>query len=311
MALHPDREGRQPAQDEERRERRERGAGIDLDPPNGGNPGTRPGDDPRQHVAVAAHVFRGRFDDEIRTELDRPAEVRRGERVVDDDRGAMAMAQARERVHVHHGDRRVRDRLEVEDARRRGRERGFDGLVIGRVHEVDAHAHLPEHRGHERARRAVHELRAEDPVARRNDREQRSMDRGHARREDVRGLRALEECDSFGQRGVGRVIEPCVRVARLSVGDDVRQLAGVRRGERHGLVDRHRIGPLRHCRRGCRGADRSRREALQRPAVGVAHGPNANELSRSRRPVVRRSPADSPRRGSCPVAWRRTSPGRR
>ena len=40
-------------------------------------------DDPAEHVGVAAHPLGQRLDHEVRAELDRPAQVGRGERVVD------------------------------------------------------------------------------------------------------------------------------------------------------------------------------------------------------------------------------------
>ena len=97
MALHPDREGRDAAQDEERVERCERRAGIDLDALDRGDPLLRADDDAGEHVAVAAQVLRRRLDDEVRPELERPADVRRGERVVDDDRRPVAVGDLGER----------------------------------------------------------------------------------------------------------------------------------------------------------------------------------------------------------------------
>ena len=81
-------------------------------------PATTPGD----HVAVAAEELRRRLDDEVRAELERPADVRARERVVDDvqSRRGGGRASASARV-VADERRRVRDRLGVEDAGRRAR----------------------------------------------------------------------------------------------------------------------------------------------------------------------------------------------
>ena len=84
VAVHPDCERREAAQREERRHRRERGAGVDDDAPDPVDEVTPPDGDAGEDVAVAGDVFRRRLDDEVRAQLDRPAEIRRGERVVDD-----------------------------------------------------------------------------------------------------------------------------------------------------------------------------------------------------------------------------------
>ena len=53
----------------------------------------RAGDDAGDDVAVAAEELRRRLDHEVRAELERPADVRRRERVVDDVQRAVAMGE--------------------------------------------------------------------------------------------------------------------------------------------------------------------------------------------------------------------------
>ena len=52
-------------------------------------------DEPADDVGVAAEVLRGRVHDDVGAELERPLEVRRRERVVDDDARAARRARAR------------------------------------------------------------------------------------------------------------------------------------------------------------------------------------------------------------------------
>ena len=84
VALGADGEGQDPAQDEEGIERAERGAGIDLDALDLGDEVAPAGDDPGDDVAVAAEELGRRLGDEVGAELQRPADVGRRERVVDD-----------------------------------------------------------------------------------------------------------------------------------------------------------------------------------------------------------------------------------
>ena len=109
---------RMPAQHEERLERAERGARLDLDALDRGDRAVGPGDDAGDQVAVAAEELRRGLDDEVRAELERPADVRARERVVDDVRRAVAVGEVGQRGVVADEGRGVRDRLRVEDAGR-------------------------------------------------------------------------------------------------------------------------------------------------------------------------------------------------
>jgi hypothetical protein len=53
-------------------------------------------------VAVPSHEFRQAVHDDIRAEIDRPAEIRSGERVVDHQRDLMLVGYFRHRFHVEH-----------------------------------------------------------------------------------------------------------------------------------------------------------------------------------------------------------------
>ena len=78
----------------------------------------RPLTTPARTSLWPARYFVADSIDEVRAELDRPAEIRRRERVVDDVARAVAVGQLGERGVVGDDDRRVGDRLRVEDAGR-------------------------------------------------------------------------------------------------------------------------------------------------------------------------------------------------
>ncbi len=115
-----------------------RGAGVDLDLLDLPDQVRAARHDPGDDVAVAGQELGRRFDDEIRAELERPADVRRGERVVDDVGRAVLVGEAGDRRVVGHDGRRVGDGLGVDDAGRRGGDRRGGGRVVGHVDEIDA-----------------------------------------------------------------------------------------------------------------------------------------------------------------------------
>ena len=98
-----------------------------------------------------------------------PADVRRGERVVDDVGRAVAMGEVRERRVVGDHHRRVRERLRVEHANGARRERGGNRVVVGGVDEVGPDAERPEHVDELRAGRSVHRVRGDDAIAGANE----------------------------------------------------------------------------------------------------------------------------------------------
>ena len=117
VALDADGQGQDPAQDEERIERPEVAPvsiwTFSTCRISSARPATTPGDD----VAVAGQELRRRLDDEVRPELERAADVRRGERVVDDVRRAVLVGEPGDRRVVGHDGRRVGDGLGVDDPR--------------------------------------------------------------------------------------------------------------------------------------------------------------------------------------------------
>ena len=122
MALGAHGEREDPAEHEERLERPEAAAGLDLDALDLGDQLAGTGHDPGDQVAVTAQELRRRFDDEVRPELERAADVGRRERVVDDVAGAVPVGELGELRVIGEEGRRVGDRLRVQDPGRGGRE---------------------------------------------------------------------------------------------------------------------------------------------------------------------------------------------
>ena len=129
------------------------------------------GDDAGDDVAVAAEELRRRLDDEVRAELERPADVRRGERVVDDVGRAVLVGEPRRpsrgrsrRSSGWRWSRRTRPGSARGDGARGGR-------VVGHVDEVD-----PDAEPREGARRAASAWSRRRPAARRPGRRPSSCD---------------------------------------------------------------------------------------------------------------------------------------
>ena len=96
VPVHPHAERLHAAQHEVAVERRRHRAGRVLREAQAfGEPVVVDGDEPADDVAVTTEVLRRRVHDDIGAERDRLLQVRRGERVVDDDEGAPAMGDRR------------------------------------------------------------------------------------------------------------------------------------------------------------------------------------------------------------------------
>ena len=174
---------------------------------------------------------------------------------------AVAMGDLGEGAMVGHDDRRVGDRLGVEDPGRRRGERRLDRVRVAHVDVRRRHPEPPQDVAEERPRRPIRGARRHDPIASRDERDHGRVDRRHARRQRVAGLGTLELRDRGRERGDRRVVDPAVGVARLLVGQDGAQPVGVVARERDRLVDRHRCRALVDARRAVGRPDRPRREA--------------------------------------------------
>ena len=249
--------------------------------------GAPPGHDAGDDVGVAAQPLGGRFDDEVDPELERLAEVGRGERVVDDHRGAVTMGELGQRREVGHDDARVGDGLGVEEARRGGRQRRLDGGRSVASTKTTETPETGEDAVHERARAAVHGTRGDDAVAGPDEREERGVDGRHAGAEGEARLRAVELGEGVGQGAGGRVLDARVRVAGPAEPDELGVVVDVLGVEGRRLVDGHRsASPAPRAGRAWRPGWRASRSRAC--AVVVAERPAGHpwpDSTSARRPV--------------------------
>ena len=189
--------------------------------------------------AVAADELRRRVQHDVRAPVDRPAQVRRRERVVDEQRRAVLVRETRERLDVEHVAARVADRLAEKRLRVRP-DRRFPRVEVVRIDPRELHRHLVQQVLELIHRAAVERRRRHDVIAGRQHREERAGLRRDAARERHRSAAALEARHPLLERGHGRIHDPRIGVAvflEIEVrGRGLRVLEHVARG----LVNRHR-----------------------------------------------------------------------
>ena len=244
VALHPQGEGPEAAQDQEAVERPGHAAHRVLEEPEPLGDGVARGDrDAEDRVRVPAEVLGGRMEHDVGAELERPLEGGRGERVVDDDerrrlaglRRAVANGRGRRRD-IGDLEQRIRRRLEPDEAGSGGQ--ALPQRVVAR-REVDV-ARGPAARGPVHALEvavgaAVDVVADEDLVARARELgDRRGRRRAAGERDPVPA--ALEVGDGSLEPLARGVLAPRVLVAAARPADAVL-------GERRGLVDRRRYGP--------------------------------------------------------------------
>jgi len=131
------------------------------------------------------------------------------------------------------------------------------------------------------AGRAVQRRAGDGSIAGPQDGREAGVEGRHPRREAETGRRVVQLGEGLPEGEPGRVVETRIGVAPDVVGGDGTERLGVRRCERHGLVDRHRGRRLVDGGRARGGLDGSRGEAALGSSLS-AHG------------------ADVTPRGSCP-----------
>ena len=194
-------------------------------------------------------ILRRRVQHDVGAPLDRPAEVRRRERVVDEQRHAVLVRDARNRLDVEHVAARVADRL-AEESFRVVAHRAAPGSEIVGIHPRDLHAHLAQHVLQLIDGAAVERGRRDDVIARREQREQRRGLRREPARERDGAAAALEARDALLEHRDRRIHDPRVRVAVLLQveirGRGFRILEHVARRlvDRHGACARIRVRAL-------------------------------------------------------------------
>jgi hypothetical protein len=223
VAVHPHGQRLDPQQEQERVERGEHGAEVaqrlrpqlhqesvdaerlvKLEPVvrarwvrDGGEAPVRPvecagvDDGTRDRGPVPGDELRGGVDDQVCAELERPAEVRRGERVVHNERRADLVRDRRGEGDVEHVAARIRDRL-GEERLRLGSDRAAPAVRVVHVDPVHGDLELAPEVVELRGRAAVERLRDRDPVPRLQQREEEPGLRSEPARERDRADAALE-----------------------------------------------------------------------------------------------------------------------
>ena len=194
--------------------------------------------------AVAAQVLGERVHDDVGAVLERPAQVRRGHGVVDDQRNAVPVCHLGQCREVGDVARRVADGL----AEYRARARIDEPLERGRVavvREPHLDAVLRQRVREQVVGAAVEGRRADHVLPSLGDGEDRVRDGGLPRRQRERADAALERGEALLEHVRGRVHDARVDVAGDLEVEQVGAVLGVVERVRRGLVDWHRDGPCR------------------------------------------------------------------
>src|SRR5919106_97498 len=195
---------------------------------------------PAGEVGVAAYELRGGMHHQVRTERERVAQVRAGERVVDDQTGAVGAARPGQDLQVGNGQRGVAYGLRV--ARHGARtECGGQLLRSVRVGHRDVDAPPREDLRHHGVAPSVQGRTRHDVIAAAGQRGQHRGDRGHPGGEGDRPLASLQVGQDLLEGRPGRVVPPRVNEpGGLAPADRLGQDLGVVERVRGGLVDRGR-----------------------------------------------------------------------
>ena len=181
--------------------------------------------DAAERVSMARQELRGRMNDDVGAVLDRPAQIRGRQRVVDDQRNARLMGDVGDALDVHDNAAGVGEVLDEDRLAFRG-QRLAEILRLGRIDEMAGPAELLERQTELRERAAVEVARRDEFVARPHQREEDQELRRVARRGGDRGSAALEGRDPFLKHRDGRVGQTGIDVAEI-----------VEIEERGGMVD--------------------------------------------------------------------------
>ena len=186
---------------------------------------------------MAAEELRRRMQHDVGAPFDRTDEVGRGQRIVDDQRHACSMGDARDGFDVGDDAAGIGDAF---DEHRLGPRchRLLERLGIARVGPIDVPVELGKSLAELVDRAAIELTRRYDVVAGAHQRVQRDELGGMARCDGERGAAAFQCGDALLQNRVGRVHD-----ARIDVAEDleIEQRGGVIRIFEHegrGLVDR-------------------------------------------------------------------------
>ena len=181
-------------------------------------------DDAAQRIGVAAQKLGGAVQHQVHAQLERVLVDGRGKRVVGHHDRAGACAGRGQARDVQHLERGVGGRFQVEHPAALG-DRRLDLRVVGRIAQRHLHLEAGQELGEDLVGAAVGVLDRHDPVAGREQREERVADGGHAGGEAGGRLRAFQQPHLFLERVHGGVGVAAVDVARLAAQRHVQPLS--------------------------------------------------------------------------------------
>ena len=188
------------------------------------------------HDAVAAQELRGRVHHEVRAELKRPAEPRRGEGGVDEERHGGGMGGRGDGGNVQHFKAGVAQRLAEHQLRVRPHCRG-EGFRRARIDERRLDAKPRQRVFQEIVRTAVQGARRDDVIPRRADggdgEMQRRLPAGHRDGTDA----ALQRAHALLQHGVGGIREARIHMAGTLDVEEPDRVVRIREHEGRALID--------------------------------------------------------------------------
>ena len=188
---------------------------------------------------MAAEEFRQRVHDDVGAVIDRLDQIRRRQRVVDDQRHAGLARHRRDRLDVGDGAAGIGDQLD-EDGLGARRDRGLEAADIVGVGPHHVPAKALEGVGELVDRAAIEFSRGDEFVAGLQQLLQHDDLRGMARGDRKRRGSALEGCDALLQHGVGRIADAGIDVAEGLQSEQRGGMIGIVEHERGGLIDRRR-----------------------------------------------------------------------
>ncbi|GBD18910.1 hypothetical protein HRbin27_01410 [bacterium HR27] len=216
-------------------------------------------DHPADRHTVPANPLRRRVDHDIGTPFDRPAQVRRREGVVYDERDPMLVGDPGYRLDVQDIEPWIADRLGIDALRPLG-DRPPEVLRVRRLDEPHRDTEVRERIGEQRDRAAVQARTGYDLVPSPRDVEDRQRRRSLAARRGHSGYATLEVRDALLEDLDGRITDPRVDVPWFVEIEQLRRVVSIMEDERGRLVDRHspRTGRRIRCLSGvdCQRLDR-------------------------------------------------------
>ena len=191
---------------------------------------------------MAAEPFGGRIHHEVGAEFDRPAEKRRGEGVVDQQRNPGVMRDCRDGRNVQHFKPGIADGL-ADHEPRVGLDRGAEFVQRARLHKAGGDAEARQSVREQVDAAAIERGGGDDVIAGIEQGRDRQMQRRHA-------ARGADGADAAFQRGKplfehrrGRVRNPRIDVAGALEIEQRRGVVGILKDVGGGLVDRNRTRP--------------------------------------------------------------------